>query len=113
MKIAGMNAQTGRRLAEHEHLQQSITDILFTPVGSRVMRRNYGSLLLELIDQPKNAALRLKIMSACYLALLQWEPRVRLQSIDYQDGKDGHAHIMLFGVIVGTRQPIQFSLPVR
>lgn len=113
MKIIGMHAHTGRLLTEREHLQQSITDILQTPIGSRVMRRAYGSLLSALIDQPQNAALRLKIMSACYMALLQWEPRVRLQSIDYQRGKDGHAHITLSGVVLRTGQGVQFSIPTR
>ena len=113
MKYHGMNAQTGRTLTQTAHLRQSITDILLTPIGSRVMRRAYGSLLTELIDQPQNAALRLKIMSACYMALLQWEPRIRLQSIDYQKGAEGQAHITLSGVILSSGQSVQFSIPAR
>lgn len=61
-----MNRETGRTLTEAEHIRQSASDILHTPVGSRVMSREYGSLLFTLIDMPQTEALRLRIMSACY-----------------------------------------------
>lgn len=112
MKYLGMNSSTGRALTDNAHIHQSIRDILLTPIGSRVMRREYGSMLYDLIDQPKNKALRLKIMSACYMALAQWEPRVRLQSIDYENTGGGEMHVKLSGVISGTSQSINFSVPV-
>jgi phage baseplate assembly protein W len=68
-KYIGMNRETGGALADLDHIRQSVRDILLTPLGSRVMRRQYGSLLSALIDQPHNEALRLQIMSACYMAL--------------------------------------------
>lgn len=108
-----MNANTGRELTDSEHIRQSIRDILLTPTGSRVMRREYGSLLYDLIDQPQNPALRLKIMSACYMALMQWEPRVRLQKIDYIRADSGEMNVTLSGVISATSQTINFAIPVR
>ncbi|MGK7622027.1 GPW/gp25 family protein, partial [Salmonella enterica] len=48
---------------------------------SRIARREYGSLLPALIDQPQNPALRLQIMSAVYVALNRWAPRLTLDSI--------------------------------
>jgi len=74
---------TGEAVTDLDHIRQSVRDILLTPVGSRVMRRSYGSLLSALIDQPQNEALSLQIMSACYMAILQWEPRVKLTGISY------------------------------
>ena len=59
-------------------------DILVTPIGSRVMRREYGSLLSALIDKPQTKALRLQIMAACYFAIQKWEPRVSLTSITFE-----------------------------
>jgi phage baseplate assembly protein W len=41
--MQGMNRNTGRKLSGVDHLRQSIVDILTTPIGSRVMRRDYGS----------------------------------------------------------------------
>jgi phage baseplate assembly protein W len=53
VRYLGMNSQTGLSITEVEHIRQSVRDILVTPVGSRVMRREYGSLLSALIDQPQ------------------------------------------------------------
>lgn len=63
-KYIGMNRETGEALNDLDHIRQSVRDILLTPLGSRVMRRKYGSLLSALIDQPQNETLRLQIMSA-------------------------------------------------
>jgi phage baseplate assembly protein W len=49
-----MNRQTGLSLSEAEHIRQSVRDILVTPIGSRVMRRDYGSLLAAMIDRPQS-----------------------------------------------------------
>ena len=48
----GINQRDGTLLSDEAHLRQSITDILTTPLGSRVLRRDYGSRLYELIDAP-------------------------------------------------------------
>ncbi|MBR7309711.1 baseplate assembly protein, partial [Klebsiella pneumoniae] len=50
VRYLGMNSQTGLSISEVEHIRQSVRDILVTPVGSRVMRREYGSLLSQMID---------------------------------------------------------------
>lgn len=73
-----MNAATGRPLEGDAHLAQSIADVLMTPIGSRVMRRDYGSLLPELIDQPFNGATRVRLYGAAATALARWEPRLRV-----------------------------------
>ncbi|EGH7874311.1 baseplate assembly protein [Salmonella enterica] len=77
----GMSRNDGQVIADTDHLRQSVRDILLTPQGSRLARREYGSLLSALIDQPQNPALRLQIMSAVYVALNRWEPRLTLDSI--------------------------------
>ena len=79
--MTGMNNTTGRAVGDVAHIWQSVRDILTTPIGSRVMRRDYGSLIPELIDQPMNAATRLRVMSAAVSALVKWEPRIRVASV--------------------------------
>lgn len=79
--MAGMNRNTGQPLDGLAHIRQSIADILTTPIGSRVMRREYGSLIPELIGQPLNDALMLRLYSAAVMAIVRWEPRVVIQSI--------------------------------
>ena len=79
--MLGMDRLTGAPLDGAAHLAQSIGDILLTPIGSRVMRRDYGSLLFELIDAPTNAATRLRLFSAVAGAIARWEPRLRLTRV--------------------------------
>jgi phage baseplate assembly protein W len=79
--MAGMSAQTGRSIDGMDHLRQSVTDILTTPIGSRVMRREYGSLLPELIDQPLHGATLLRAYAATVLALTRWEPRLQITRV--------------------------------
>lgn len=71
-----MDRRTGKPLSGNAHLAQSVADILTTPIGSRVGRRDYGSLVPQLIDQPDNAGTRLRLFAACVAALLRWEPRL-------------------------------------
>lgn len=59
-----------------DHLKQSIPDILSTPVGSRVLLREYGSRLWELIDAPLNRKTTVQFIAATVEALLRWEPRI-------------------------------------
>ena len=52
-----MNINTGKTISEIAHIKQSIANILTTPIGSRIMRRNYGSRLFKKIDSPINGEL--------------------------------------------------------
>lgn len=100
VRYTGMNSQTGLSISEAEHIRQSVRDILVTPVGSRVMRREYGSLLATMIDRPQSPALRLQIMAACYSAIQKWEPRISLTAIAFERSEsDG----TLYVDITGTR----------
>lgn len=74
--MLGMDRATGKQLDGDQHLAQSIGDILSTPLGTRVMRRDYGSMIPELLDRPLNAATRLLCATAAALALARWEPRI-------------------------------------
>lgn len=73
-----MNVKTGRRLEYSAHISQSITDILTTPIGSRLMRRGYGSFIPQLIDQPMTDANILRLQAATAQAIMKHEPRTRL-----------------------------------
>ncbi|EAN6799287.1 GPW/gp25 family protein [Salmonella enterica subsp. enterica serovar Carrau] len=101
-RYLGMNRNTGIGISDSEHISQSMRDILLTPVGSRVMRREYGSLLSALIDMPQNPALRLQIMVACYSAIQKWEPRIRLTSISFERGDTGEMYVDITGMRTDT-----------
>lgn len=73
----GMHVASGQSLDGLDHIRQSIAQILTTPIGSRCMRRDFGSLLPELIDVPITPASRLQVMAATATAVIKWEPRIR------------------------------------
>ncbi|ELD0440921.1 GPW/gp25 family protein [Escherichia coli] len=77
----GVNSRTGKRLSGAAHLRQSVSDILNTPVGSRVLVRDYGSDLFELLDSPRDDLLRLRIIAATATALARWEPRLKVSKV--------------------------------
>ena len=113
VRYLGMNSHTGLSISEVEHIRQSVRDILVTPVGSRVMRREYGSLLSALIDQPQTPALRLQIMAACYSAIQKWEPRVTLSTITFERGEaDGALYVDMTGTRATSGQPFSLTIPL-
>ena len=109
-----MNRTTGAAISGLEHLRQSVGDILSTPIGSRVMRREYGSLVPELIDHPDNNTSQVRLFSAVASALLRWEPRFRLTRVGVQRDAErpGHALIELHGSYHEGRRPAPLSLQV-
>ena len=111
-KYTGMARDSGKAIEDLEHIRQSVSDILNTPVGSRVMRRNYGSLLSELTDQPQNGALRLQMMAICYTALLQWEPRISLNAITFDSDYTGTMVVELTGSRTDTATDFSLNIPV-
>lgn len=111
-RYLGMNRNTGRAITDADHISQSVGDILRTPVGSRVMRRDYGSLLSAMIDQPQTPALELQIKVACYMAILKWEPRITLTSITTERQFDGKMIVNLTGQLKDTGESLSLTLPV-
>lgn len=79
--MSGISKATGKVLSRRDHIGQSIADILTTPVRTRLMRRNYGSYLPQLVDHPATPANRLRLIAATAQAIMKWEPRTRLLSV--------------------------------
>jgi len=83
--MKGMNRSTGKAITDNdsfpEHLYQSMHDILSTLIGTRLCRRNYGSLVPHLIDQPCNDFTKLQIMNASATALIRFEPRIKISQV--------------------------------
>lgn len=94
--MLGMNSKNGTGITTlHDHIKQSITDIINTPVGSRLMRPKYGSLVPAMIDQPMNNATTLRLYSSIATALLVWEKRITLDAIALYVDTNGRAQIEL------------------
>lgn len=109
-----INRTTGQPISEREHIRQSIADILTTAIGSRVMRREYGSLIPELIDQPLNGATIVRLYAATASALMRWERRVRLDRVLLQiGGAAGSAVLDLTGTYVDSNEQLSLSVPLK
>lgn len=95
--MIGVDRSTGRTLPGDAHLAQSIRDILMTPLGTRVMRRDYGSRIPDLLDAPLNAATIIDFWVAVAEALDAWEPRVRLTACVLIEATESGVEIELRG----------------
>lgn len=95
--MTGMNRATGRLIGLEAHLAQSIHDILSTPRGSRVLRREYGSDLPDLIDAPMNPTTMIDVFAATADALARWEPRFVLRRVEIAPSGSGAMPLVLIG----------------
>lgn len=103
MVSTGMSRTSGATLSGDEHLAQSCEDIVTTPLGTRVMRRDYGCLLAELVDRPLNRATFLLASMAIALALARWEPRITVRQVTVSgDLATGRAVTEITGTRAGT-----------
>ena len=111
-----MNRHNGQRLDALAHLRQSIGDILATPIGSRVMRREYGSLVPALIDKPDNLATQTRFFAASASALMRWEQRIKVDrmAITRNPERQGRLTLEITGSYVGGfgREPAPLTLSV-
>ena len=107
--MQGINSSTGKALAGIEHLSQSIRDILTTPVGSRVMRRNYGSNLFLLTDAPINQGTLVEIYAATAGAIKAWEPRFSLETVETNKVTEGSLEITITGTYLPDGKAIKLE----
>lgn len=108
--MRGMSRTTGVALDGNGHIAQSIRDILTTPIGSRVMLREYGSRIPELVDRPLNALLDVELHAAVAEALDRWEPRFKLSAV-WIAGRsaDGRITLGLEGSVVSDGSVVRLE----
>ncbi|HCK4503020.1 TPA: GPW/gp25 family protein [Pseudomonas aeruginosa] len=108
-----MNRTTGSTIGTLAHIRQSIADILTTRIGTRCMRREYGSQLPDLVDQPFNDATRLRAYSATVMALMRWEPRVRINRVQFNGvSLQGAVVLELEATLVDSNEQQNISIPL-
>lgn len=111
MSSLGLSNVDGALKTGFDHVRQSIEVILNTPIGSRVMRRDFGSELMALIDRPANDQTILAIYSACAMAIANWEPRFALTGINISDlSVQGAVTLQITGVYYPNGHKGDFSV---
>jgi phage baseplate assembly protein W len=94
-----------------EKLRQSIIQILLTGSGERMMRRDYGAGLWQLVHDPNNDALRAIVKHQIGRAIARWEPRVQVQSVTVTQ-QHGELYAEISYVERSTREPQSLSVPI-
>jgi len=94
-----------------EKLKENIIHILLTGVGERVMRRDYGGGLRQLVHDPNNDALRALVQHQVAKSLGQWEPRVLVQAVTMSQ-EDATLFVRVDYIVRRTRQPESVSVPL-
>lgn len=101
MSYVGMDRETGAPLSGVGHLQQSLRDLLSTPLGSRRERPEYGSLLPRMVDLPVSPGLISSAQAEAARRIARWEPRLKLKQVTVQAVIDGRINFHLSGVYLG------------
>lgn len=96
---------------EAEKLKENIIHILLTGLGERVMRRDYGGGMRQLVHDPNNEALRAIVQHQIARTIGRWEPRILLQSVTVVQ-QDGTLIADLQYIIRHTQQPQNLSVPI-
>ena len=107
--MQGMNINTGRTISDMEHLRQSITNILSTPIGSRIMRRDYGSRLFKRSDAPLTGELLAEIYADVVEALFSYEPRFEVTNVSVVSMDQGHLILDVTGKYLITGEDITLT----
>lgn len=103
-----------------DHIQQSIATILTTPLGTRVMRRDYGSEIPRLVDRPMTEPVIMAVFVAAAMALEPrlidglWygEPRFKLTHVEILHlDASGRLDLRLHGKVYPYGHLGDFSLP--
>ncbi len=78
-----------------DDLDRSMTVVLSTAPGERVMRPQFGCRIWDLVFEPVTANLLGLMSEAVRQALAQWEPRVAVQAVRAEPHPDDTALVMI------------------
>lgn len=98
------NLATVQMVSDDEDIEQSLHILLSTYPGERITNLEYGCDLRSIIYEPFNSATNARIKDIVSLAILLFEPRVKLNEIkiDGRHERDGLLLINLFYTVVKT-----------
>lgn len=108
--MIGMDRRTGLPISGVEHLRQSIEDILTTPLGSRLMRPEYGSTIRRFVDLPVSEGWKSAVQAEAARALKRWEPRIELARVQVLSVLDGRITFRLSGTYKGDSELLEVTV---
>lgn len=96
--MIAMCRRTGKAISGVEAIEQSINDIVSTSVGSRLLSRDYGSNLRDIVDSPMSATYAQQLRAKVASAITREEPRVTLSAINIHVELAGEQTVTLITV---------------
>lgn len=110
--VSGANWRTDQ--AENK-IRMSMYVILTTPIGTRLRRPDFGSMLFYLVANPYNDTLKPELIRATFEAVQRWEPRVHMIGvmIDETELASHRIAVVCEYVIKGITKPARYALPIR
>ncbi|WP_200256141.1 GPW/gp25 family protein [Halorhodospira neutriphila] len=107
-----MDRYTGRSVSGVEQVRQRVEDVVLTPVGTRVERRDYGSRVPDLIDEPGDAATALRVSSAVTDAVMRHVPELILSRVRLipDDAVQGRWQLRIEGRLRG--EGVELAVPM-
>ena len=112
--MPGLSSTTLRPIPELEHVEQSVRDILLTPIGSRVHRRGYGCAAHDLVDGGTGPSGLAAIRASAITALSLWEPRLTLSLVSAEPDASGSGAVTvrIEGTVAGETLAAEIGLQV-
>jgi hypothetical protein len=100
-------------LSDVDDIQSSLEILLTTRPGERVMRPDYGCNLDELVFEPLTTTFKTYIKDLISTAILYYEPRIEVNSIDLDDTGEleGRILIVIDYTISATNTRFNFVYP--
>jgi len=100
-------------LSNVDDIQSSLEILLSTRPGERVMRPDYGCNLDELVFEPLTTTFKTYIKDLISTAILYYEPRIEVNSIDLDDTGEleGRILIVIDYTVSATNTRFNFVYP--
>ncbi len=100
-------------LSDEEDIKSSLGILLTTRPGERVMRPDYGCNLDELVFEPLTTTFKTYIKDLIATAILYYEPRIEVNSIEMDDTGEleGRILITIDYTISATNTRFNFVFP--
>jgi len=100
-------------LSDVDDIESSLEILLTTRPGERVMRPDYGCNLDELVFEPLTTTFKTYIKDLISTAILYYEPRIEVNSIDLDDTGEleGRILIVIDYTVSATNTRFNFVYP--
>lgn len=108
--MRGTDRHTGQPLNGLAHLRQSVNVILTTPIGSRLMNREFGSRIFDYVDRSSSQITVIDIIAAAAEALDRWEPRIDVKRIELDNITPGSLAFSVVGLYRNTGERVEIEV---